>query len=234
MMRRGFTLVEMLIALILLALLCTGVVSVVRTAAHGATRAIKSATTARLITTVELFLQHDFTTARTSELHLTGSTRLTLPQPVGVGIACDDTPATGTIRIALADWQGARRPDPAHDVVWLLTDSLIEHWDSTRVVAGANALCSDGRPAFAVQTAPRLSRAVFARVVEPTDWSIYAAGGSDWFGLAPADHSAVVQPFAGPLRTGAARFTVVGNALQVLVPPIAGNAVTLVAPLAGP
>jgi type II secretory pathway pseudopilin PulG len=223
--RAGFTLLEAIIALMLLLLLAGGIAVVVRTAAHSAARAFNELAVERIVRTVALFVQHDLAEARHDELANPLPTRLRLPRPVAWGLACADDGQL--LRVATEDWQASRTPEPGRDQLSLLADSTAEWWDSAAIIAVGHGSCPDGRPAVTLQTLLRPRVADLVRVVEPVEWSVYASGGADWFGLAPADHSSPVQPFAGPLRTGAARLTLLPTHVDVLVAPAAGAAITV-------
>jgi hypothetical protein len=68
--------------------------------------------------------------------------------------------------------------------------------------------------------------------MEPVELSAYRSGIADWFGLTPAKHTAAVQPFAGPLTPGTARWVLYADRLETAVQPNGAAATIVRIPLA--
>lgn len=227
------TLIELLVGLSLLALLGGLAVATVEGPARSGAHAVAVLDVARTTSTTGALLRQELRDADSLDVSIASGTRLMLARPVGDAAVC------GTVGSALlilrADWSGARLPEAAHDQAWVLVDPLGETWDSMAIAAVGTGQCpADGSPALRLTLPAPVVNPLMVRVVEPTELSVYRSGTADWLGLAPADGSASVQPFAGPLRAGASHFNRFGAALHLFVAMSPLNDTTIVIPLGSP
>jgi len=228
--RRAFTLVEMLISLVMLSIFAASLVIVVRAAGHSAARAAARLLADRARYSLELFLREELRDAAVSDITVASPARITLARPIGDGTPCTDS--AGVVTIPDAWWDGTRAPEGRRDDVLLLTDPVAATWQRLPIDSAWRSSCPiDHRPATSLRIALHTGQAASIRVLEPVELSAYRSGAWDWFGLTPASHSSAVQPFAGPLVPGAARFGIVGGQLDVTVPPANAAAVSVLAPL---
>lgn len=210
MTRRGISLVELMLGITLLGLFGVGVTAVVRGASRSTVRAVTALSSERTLLGANALMRHELRDAAWTSVTL-ASDRLEYPRRVGDGVVCDAV--AGAVRVAVADWSGERMPDPTRDRIFALGADAIWRESPLAVVSPAN--CPDGRPSVAFTLGDPLDSVTWVRVVEPTLLRQYRSGTSDWLGLAPADGSAPVQPFAGPLRPSVGTFQRTTSLLQV-------------------
>ncbi len=208
--RRGVSLLELLLAINILLLFLAGVTTVVRGAGRVTARAVTALASERTAMVAAALLQYELRDGAWVALTL-GTDRVGYPRRVGEGGTCDGS--IGEAVVAQADWVGERTPDPTRDrLVALIPGGL---WREAALTALAATSCPDGRPAWRLSMGDPLDSVAWVRIVEPTLYRRYRSGTSDWLGLAPADGSAPVQPFAGPLRPGAGDFRRTMGVLEI-------------------
>lgn len=224
MTRCGVTLIELAMSLVLLGLIAALYATVVLSGARPAARAIDQMVSERTLGAVRTFLSQELRDADANDVVVAPS-HMVFDRPVGEAMVCADS---GTaVLIADTSYVGTRTPQAGRDQVALLTagDST---WQFVAVDTVNAARCpASGDAALRLGVPAHVGAAVALRVVEPVDMSVYRSGGADWYGLAPADHSATVQPFAGPLAPGASGFRQGLAAVDVTVAPAAATTVTL-------
>lgn len=209
--RRGVTLLELLLVVTLLGLLGVMVSAVVVGASRVAARHVGALALDRTTHVATVFLQHELRDARWDDVAVAMAS-VRLSRPVGDGVACD---AGGTSLWLRRDgWRGDRAPEVGRDRVHLLTNGR-EDWRAIALSNVAAARCPDGSPAWRLTLSTAADSVRLVRVFEDVVVRRYASGGAEWLGLAPADGSSPVQPFAGPLWSGASRFARVGDLLRV-------------------
>ena len=214
--RRGFTLAELLVGLMLLALCAGVVVAVVRGAGRVASRSLAALTAGRTLLSLQTFLHEELRDGVSSDVTPLGAAQLAMSRSIGDAMPCADS--TGALLIADSAWRGTRLPQGGRDDVLLLTDPVAETWLRLAVDSVSSAQCpADLSPAIRLNVAVHSGTAAIARVVEPVELSAYRSGTMDWFGLTPASHASAVQPFAGPLLTGATRFNWYSDRLEVAI-----------------
>jgi prepilin-type N-terminal cleavage/methylation domain-containing protein len=228
--RRGFTLVELLLGLIVLGILAGTVTAVVHGAARVSARALQSLLARRTVGSLQGFLQQELRDAVESDVTVLAPTRVALPRPIGDAMVC----AAGGMVVLVPDsgWSGSRRPEPGRDEAWLLIDPLTDAWQTAAITDVAADRCPAGNaPALRLSLAASATGAVVVRIMEPVELSAYRSGVADWFGLTPANHLAAVQPFAGPLTPGAALWTQYPDRLETSLQPGGAPPTTVTTPL---
>ncbi len=228
MTRRGVTLVELAMSVVLLGFFAMLYATVVLSAARPAARAVDGLVSARTIGGLRTFLSQELRDATAHDVVATTSDVM-FDRPVGEASVCADS---GTaVLIADTSYLGTRTPQAGRDRVALLAagDSA---WQVTAIDSVSAARCpTSGAAALRLGVAPHAGSVATLRVMEPVDLSVYRSRGADWYGLAPADHSAPVQPFAGPLAPSASDFRASAASLEAVVAPAGATAVTLHVPL---
>jgi prepilin-type N-terminal cleavage/methylation domain-containing protein len=228
--RRGFTLVELLLGLVLLGIFAGIVVTVVRGTARTAARATQFLLADRALLSLRVFAEEDLRDATNSDIAVLSPSRVALPRPIGDALVCADS--GGAVLLADAAWTGTRAPQGSRDDVWLLLDAATSNWQRFPIDSVGRDQCPlNGAPAIRLDLALHTGTAAAAQVVEPVELSAYQSAAADWFGLTPASHAAVVQPFAGPLVPAAARFVWSINDLDITVPPLGAPATAVQVPL---
>ncbi len=216
--RQGVTLLELLLAITLLGLFGAMVTSVLVAASRIAARATAQLALERTAQTLQAFLGQELRDGEWAELGLSAAA-IALSRRVGSGEPCGA--GVGTLLLRRAQWNGDRAPEAARDQIAVLADPS-SAWDDAPLLAIVPASCPDGAAAWRLTASVASDSVRMIRVLEPVMLRRYRAGASDWLGLAPADGGSPVQPFAGPLRSGASRFARVGDLLQVELGTVAG------------
>ncbi len=210
MNRRGVTLLELLVVLGLASGVVLAGVAVLRASSSAERRAAERLTSSRLTTTVGSLLRYELVGLSVGDVALSGPS-LFLPRRVGEAFPCVATGA-GLI-VADREWHGVRRPEGGRDEAWATgRDGLLQRIPIREVIG---ASCPDGRPGWQVLLDQEVAGAGYLQVVERGRLASYASGGKGWFGLAPADGSASIQPLAGPIPVGCHPLQRVGQAVQV-------------------
>jgi prepilin-type N-terminal cleavage/methylation domain-containing protein len=233
-MRRGFTLIEMLISLVVLGIVASMTVILLQRVALTTSRVTGGLGADRTTLSLRRFLERELGDATQNDVAAAAPASFDLERSVGMAPVCLASGAA--IFYPDTAWHGARIPEAGRDVAWLLVDPLTAQWDSVAITAVGTDRCpGDTAPATRIDLASSGAGAVVIRVMEPVELRAYQSGVADWLGLLPADHSSPVQPFAGPLIPGTTLFELRSGALAATVRPAGrGSAITATIPLAPP
>jgi prepilin-type N-terminal cleavage/methylation domain-containing protein len=214
--RRGFTLIEMLIALVLLAIVAEVLVRLL-TASQRVSRAqsqqvvLQSNVRAGALL-VPNELRELSVGGSDPDLLVLGRDSITYRAMRSAGVACAATPVRITLRAALGS--GYRDPAPGRDSLLVYVEgdprtSADDHW-SVFPVAGAPSAgsCPDGAPATVLatlipsDTIARLALETPVRTFEVMQFRLYQSGGQYWLGSRGVSAGeAQMQPILGPLKT---------------------------------
>lgn len=148
--RRGTTLAELLVALVIFAVLSTAVVGVMRRTLAGYRGTVQGIDRQQSLRIAAAFLPAELRAldAADGDLVTMLPTALTIRAPRVFGVLCRDQPAalaTGA-SLVLSDAlrYGLRNFDPAGDSLWILTPGADGGWLRGAVTAVGSALCADG------------------------------------------------------------------------------------------
>lgn len=232
MNRRGVTLLELLIGLVLLAMLGVVVTTTLTTASRVAIRAVTRLATARTISVTGALLREELGHRGRDEVTVAGATSVDFSRVVGDAPVCDVQGHLVALR--QSEWWGIRDPEPDRDDALLLSDVATGSWVANTIVAVGNGHCPDGSAAIQLTVGSTVAAAAVARIVEPVRLRGYLSNGNGWWGLAPASGLSPVQPFAGPLATPIGGTSFIGTALLLRFRPAAGGDTVLAFPLGPP
>jgi type II secretory pathway pseudopilin PulG len=214
MRRRGFMLIELLIAITLVTILAAIAVALVLALSHTAQRATQRLAATRTGTTLALLLTHELADAASIDVTAASRTRLRFARAIGQTFLCGDS-ATAVF-LPVAGWTGTRAPEAGRDRVILLSDPAAATWIAVPIATVDARTCpGTAMAAWRVGTPVHTPGAVVTRIDEPVEMSVYRSGSVDWLGLSPFPVTASVQPFAGPLPLGTASLGLSGNWLAV-------------------
>ena len=218
--RRGFTLVELLIALVLIGIVTAGLYRVLVN-----NQRIYSAQTQRIemlqnIRAAAAILPAELRELSASEgdIGAMSATSIQIRGMRQVAILCE-TPVLGVrnpvLRIRQAPIYGLRAFDASRDsiLVYYEGDDAIrtdDGWVLGRITSIAAGVCPDTRPAWVLTTAlsfgagqsavtGNIRGGAPARGFEPVRYSLYTSGGRPYIGL--EEGTAAIQPVVGPLTT---------------------------------
>jgi len=231
--RRGWTLVELVVVVLLSTLLAALVFAGVAGAARSATRQRRALDRERTEAALGAWWRAVFRDGQSGDVSLPAIDRIVARLPVGAAVPCWQSGAE--LWIARAGWQGSRDPEAGRDQLWLLVDSTTTTWAERAIFNVSNDVCPGGGPAVRLLLSGTAGVGLLARVVEPIELRLYLSGTAGWLGLAPADSSSPVQPFAGPVIVTASWFSRDSGGVRAIVQPASGGPpLRLLAPLVMP
>lgn len=214
---------------VIAAILAALVTTVVLAAGRSARRQSEALHQLRSAAAIAAWLRATLRDSDSADVQVPAADRLLSPQPVGAGPACAVNGAD--LIVPRQSWRAQRDPEAGRDLLWLLTDPVAGSWSSAALMAVGSATCPDGSPALRLSLAAAAPAALLVRAVEPLLLRSYQSGSSWWLGLAPADGSAVVQPFAGPVVPTTTRFAIDSSGVHVFVQPTGGRLREYLGPL---
>ena len=228
--RAGFTLVELLVGLVALAVFATALIAILGGASRVAQRAAAALAAERASQALRVFLRQELRDGFAADLSVVTPARVALPRPVGDATPC--AVSDSSLLLPESAWSGDRMPEAGRDDAWMLLDAAAEVWQPASIAAVLSDRCpADGSPAIRIDVDGSAAGALVVRVMEPVILSAYRSGTFDWFGLAPAGGGAVVQPFAGPLAPGTTRWSLAADRLETVMQPAGSPLETVATPL---
>ena len=232
MNRHGMTLVELLLGMVLLALFGIAVTQTLASTSRVTARALRGLAVARIMVSTGALLREELGNSDAGEVRLSGPATVDFSRTVGASVVCEVRGSV--ILLPASDWLGTRSPEAGRDEAVLLTDGASGHWSTAPIIAVDGGGCPDGSAAITVTLTGSVGAAGFVRIVEPVHLRGYLAGGSGWWGLAPADGRSPVQPFAGPLNLPSPAITLSAAGLVLRFQPSFGSDTMLRVPLGPP
>lgn len=215
MTRRGWTLVESLVALVLLATLGTALTRLVlvqgRLAARFATRAMALESVTQANDWLAAELESGGSIGGSSDLLAVAGDSLVYRAWRGAGLACGVGP--GEVRVLRERFTSWRAPQPGRDSLALLLPGDSAHPDTwlRLPVLGSSASNCGGRPAIAmaIGTMPAVTVTSLApvRVYEVALVKLYRSLGEWWLGARSVSGGEGLQPVTGPYRAGGVHFS---------------------------
>lgn len=232
MSRHGFTLVELLIGMVLLAMFGIAMTNTLTITSRSTLRALRDLAISRTIVSSGSLLREELGSSDTGELRLIGPTAIVFGRTVGSASVCE---ALGSVvRLPASDWSGIRQPEAGRDDAILLSDVSTGRWSVVPIVATGNSRCPDGSDALQLSLGADAGAAAFVRITEPVQLRAYLSGGSGWWGLAPATGLSPIQPFAGPLDPSLPTLVLTSTELALPFRPMAGSDTVMRVPLGPP
>ncbi len=232
MSRRGLTLVEMLIGMVLLAMLGMAITETLATASRATTRALRALVVGRTVVAAATLLREELGQSSATELTGAAPTSLDFGRTIGAGPVCA---ASGFIvRVRQSAWWEVRAPVGGRDEVALLADPVVGSWATHPIDTVTSAVCPDGAAAIRLVLSAPVAVAAYARVIEPVRLKTYLSGGSGWWGIAGGSGLPTIQPFAGPLAAPLQPFTLTATMLQWRFKPSNGSDTVVTIPLGAP
>ena len=231
MNRRGVTLVELLIGLVLLAVLGLAITQTLMATSRAAVRSMQSLATFRTLVAAGALVREELGNSDTSEVRLANTEAVDFGRTVGTALVCDSHGRI--VRLPASGWLGHRWPEGGRDDAVLLTDASSSRWSTVPIVAVSSGQCPDGSDAILLMLESSVDSAVFVRIAEPVQLRLYLAGGSGWWGLAPASGLSPVQPFAGPIEPPLQAVGLTAAGLALAFRPLHGLDALMQVPLGG-
>lgn len=227
--RRGTTLLELLVALVLLGLLVPLATAVLLAISRATERGVGRLGAERDATAVTGLLGHDLRAAAAADLASPGAGTLEYDRPIGEALVCALDAGSPVIR--RATWLATRAPQAGRDQLLVLVAAIPARWRREELRDVAAATCPDGGTGLRLVVVAPFDSALVVRVVEPVRLRRYRSGGRDWLGLEPRLGGGTIQPFAGPLRAGGWRLDLGGGELNAAFTGSGGVAAAFRQPL---
>ena len=218
MSRRGYGLIELLIALSLTGVVALLAWTLLRTSAFrlrerserlGLEHSLRVAWSASRALVEPL--GRDSTAG--ADLALVAPDAVTARAVRAAGVLCDAGPDSLVARDASGWWLAVRAPSAGRDSLMTGSVTGAERWAVSSLDAAPRVgRCPDGSPAMVLPA--RLQPADLAavgagspvRVFEPVELRAYTSAGADWVGMRSASGGGSIQPLAGPFPGGGVRF----------------------------
>jgi prepilin-type N-terminal cleavage/methylation domain-containing protein len=150
LIRRGVTVVELLVALVLFGICSTAVAGVMRRLLGGYRTTVQSIDRRQNLRIAAAFLPAELRAldARDGDIVAMARTTVTIRAPRVFGMLCRDQPAglTGATALVLSDGlrYGVRNVDADTDSLWILAPGGDDRWIRTGVASVGAAPCADG------------------------------------------------------------------------------------------
>jgi prepilin-type N-terminal cleavage/methylation domain-containing protein len=219
--RKGFTLIELMIALVLLVIVGGGMFKLL-TSQQRATRqqAAQSMLQANIRTGTLLVpseLREINVTAAGSDIVAMGPDSITYRAMRATSVVCAIT--TTEVRLRNEYTFGYRAPVPGRDKLLIFVEndaasSLDDGWTTKEISAATGSTCPDGGNAVAytvavtADTVAMVRLDAVARTFEVMQLKLYQSGGRNWLGARSVSGGEVaVQPVLGPLTAAGLRLT---------------------------
>ena len=232
MNRRGVTLIELLIGMVLLAGLGVAITETLMATSRVTVRSMHALAIARTMLATGALLREELGNSDAGEVLLVSPTAVNFSRTVGSMSVCG---ALGSVvRLPASEWMGVRWPEEGRDEAVLLSEVATGRWSLVPIIAVSTGRCPDGSDAIQLSLAADAATAVFVRIGEPVQLRGYVAGGNGWWGLAPVSGPAPIQPFAGPLDPALQPLVLTTAGLALTFCPAFGSAAVLRTPLGSP
>ncbi|HTH63113.1 MAG TPA: prepilin-type N-terminal cleavage/methylation domain-containing protein [Gemmatimonadales bacterium] len=213
--RRGVTLTELLVALVLFGVLSLAVVGVMRSTLTGYRATVQGIDRRQNLRIAAAFLPAELREldAADGDLVAMQPTAITLRAARQLGALCRDQPAgpAGSASLVLSDAlrYGLRNFDPAGDSLWILAGADDDRWVRGGVTALGAAPCTDGRPGLRLGVAlPATDGFAFGTPVlgfETVTYKLYRSSEDGrWY--VGEQEGASLQPLLGPVTPNGLSF----------------------------
>ncbi len=218
---RGFTLVELLVAMTMLAVLGLGLVRLLAVVQRTSrTQSERSAMQGTLRTGLQLAVTelqelspNPSATGGGTDITAVTASSITYRAMRAMSVTCEDpTSTTVKIRASGPTYSAYRAPQATRDVLLILehdADPAVgDEWRTVAITAVAPGTCPDGDPAWTLTLAndPLVGAiAVFpatVRIYETMRLGLVTQDGRDWLGLESVSGGVAMTPLAGPVIPG--------------------------------
>ncbi len=209
--RRGFSLVELLVSMVLLALVTGSVTSAALSAIRTADRSRERARQESMLREAAAVVEREVGDISPAyDIGGFAAESITYRGGRGSGFTCGID--GGAVVVRDADYRAWRLPDPARDSLLVLlpgdSSTGLADWVITPLLAPpTRGHCRDGAPGLRLSVdAALVGSASFTELpVRAFEWMrlrLYESGGSWWIGARSLRPGEVIQPIAGPLAVG--------------------------------
>jgi len=219
--RRGFTLVEVLIALVILGVVTGAIYRLLNTSQRLTLAQAEQVTLQSNVRTGSLVVPNELRELNTvigagvgprNDIIVADPDAITYRAMRGLGVLCQAAAANGTeLRLAQSNWSGLRAPDATRDDLYLFTDGDPyddddDSWTPVdlTVVTFSPTACGGVAPGWVLTVAPIPAEVMPlntpVRLFELMELELYAEGGEWWLGARSVNTEPDPQPVLGPLK----------------------------------
>ena len=212
--RKGFTLIELMIALVLLVIVGGGIFKLLTTQQRATRQQAQLSMMQSNLRSGTLLVPSELREigidASGSDILAMGPDSITYRAMRSMSVACQVTATEIRLRNLLT-W-GYRPPVAGRDQILLFVEgdpgsSMDDTWVSTAIAAPAASTCPDGQPAMAytvtipggAATVAKVSLGAAVRTFETMQFKLYTSGGRSWLGARSVSGGETIQPVLGPL-----------------------------------
>lgn len=214
--RHGFTLVEVLVALVIMGIVTGAVYRLLNTSQRLSLAQAEQVSLQSNVRTGSLVVPNELRELNTVLAGAADQNDITTAEPNrivyraarGLGFVCQATAVNATeLRVAGSTWGGLRAPNAARDSLYLFfdddpDDDADDRWVPaalTAVDAPGNACGGNPGYVLTVSAVPAVPLHTPVRLFEVMELELYAADGAWWLGARSVSLGDPMQPILGPL-----------------------------------
>ena len=219
---KGYTLIEMMVALVVLLVVTGGIYKLLRTTQRLSRAQAEQVDLQSNVRTASIVIPSELrelnttgaaATADHNDVLIANATSVQYRAMRGLGFVCQ-APAAGEVRILKSSWSGLRDPVAVRDAGYVFFDgnadlSTDDAWLQVTITAVASSTCG-AQPAWTLTINPTVASLVGlpvntpVRLYEIMNLSLYVDGaGQSWLGAQSVSGGELApQPLLGPLVAG--------------------------------
>ena len=215
--RRGFTLVEVLVALLIMGVVTGAIYKLLNTNQRLAVAQAEQVTLQSNVRTGSLIVPNELRELNTVALGSNDQNDITVANASaieyrasrGMGFLCE-VPAGNQLKIAQSTWTGIRAPNPNRDDLYLFVDGDKDdddddQWLRMDITGSATSVCAGGAAGWTLTVAAAAPAGVLVntpvRLFEQMRMELSSVGGQWWLQARSVTAGEALTPVLGPLTS---------------------------------